>query len=221
MRVPVDGTLFSIPPLPASKAPTETKASPPKPSSPNAPLPTTSSIPTIKLSPEVSKALIAGGIFDHDPKTTVWVSPAKAATTFGAPVGSVANFNLAGVPQMHPFKVSGEEDVFAPNLRSALEEMAPVLEGPGLEPIAEGVALIVATPEICKALADPSSKTAKEKFFLYGTNIVRVLALTSRAAHLPFDDAMDNIITLFKSGEEVYVVGEKKSAGITQRGVKK
>ncbi len=183
--------------------------------------PQAASIPALKLSPEVSKALIAGGIFDHDADKTIWSLPGKTGTTLGAPVGSPATINLAGVVHLHPLKVSGPDDVLVPAFRSVIEQATPALEQPGLEPIADAVALVVAAPEIYKALAHPSSKTAKEKFFLYGTNIARALAITSRAAHLPFDDAMDNVITLFKSGEEVYVAGEEKSVASAQRVPKK
>jgi hypothetical protein len=168
-------------------------------------------VPVVLLSPEASKALIASGIFDHDPNHVLWTGPGQAAS-FGAPIGSAASVQLVGGVSFQPRLMPKSEDRLSTVLLDIGKQSLPILEDSGADVVADSVALLVATPAIFHSLTSHDLGTA-EKVLLYGNSIVRVLSIANKFVPIPHAETPLQVVsTIFKYGEEVYIAGAKQSA---------
>ena len=101
-------------------------------------------VPGVPLSPEVSRALIASGIFQPGSDKVGWASLAPGAAS--PPVGqpdSVAPVILPGGTRLRPMPASTSNDVLLPALLSAAEQSLPIVEQCGSDVVADAVGFLV------------------------------------------------------------------------------
>jgi hypothetical protein len=167
--------------------------------------------PVVPLSPEVSKALIASGVFAHSLNKVLWTAPGEAASRLGKPLELAASVELGGGIRFQPRLIPQQDDSLLATLLEVGKQSAPFLEQAGLDGVADGAALLVATPDIFHALTKRGPGKA-EKIFLYAVNLLRFLKIVNQVAHVPHADApLEVVATIFKVGEQVFISGVKES----------
>jgi len=161
------------------------------------------SVPVVPLSPEDSKSLIDGGIFNHDPRGVVFAAGGPAAARLGATIDAAASVHLPGGVRLQPHTAPSRESLLTV-LREVGEQGLPYLEQAEV-PVADGVALLLAAPDVLKALTNRSQKR-NEKIVVLGTNAVRLLKAANEVMHVPHADIpLEVAATLFKAGQQVFI----------------
>ena len=171
----------------------------------------TPSVPAVRLSPQISKALIDSGMFQQAPDKIVWSSPGFVTKALGGPVGSVAAVNIPGGATFHP-RAAPEKDILLPTLKSIGKDMSATLDSSGVPVVADAYAMVVAAPEIFNILAHRSSRSKPEQFSLCAVNFLRILGVINEVVPIPHAEQHKEVIaTLLKVGEEVFISGEEKA----------
>jgi hypothetical protein len=169
-------------------------------------------VPVVPLSPEVSKTLIENGVFQHDANEVLWTSPGNSKTVLGGPIGSAASVQLPGGASFQAYSAPNSSDPLLPSLLQAGNLMLPHLEQAAPDGIADGVALLVATPEIFRACTS-SERGKAENLVLYGTNLVRLLKIANNVVPVPHaGETLEVVGAIFKLGEQVFIAGAYKKA---------
>ena len=95
---------------------------------------------------------------------------------------------------------------------ASLTQIAYFLENGETHGVAEGVALLAASPELIHSITSPDRSKA-EKFLLYGSNIVNVLSIANSIVPVPHADTTLMVVAgIFKVGEQVFITGAKEPA---------
>ncbi|HVU45666.1 MAG TPA: hypothetical protein VHD85_06060 [Terracidiphilus sp.] len=164
-------------------------------------------VPAVPLSPEVSKALIESGVFAHDANIVMWRQAGGASAA--EPRHAV---ELPGGVGLQACRAGAADDSLLATFFDAGKQALPVLEQSGADAVADGVALMMASPQIVHALAG-EKRWAAENLMLYGNNAVRMLKIANKAANIPHaDTALDVVAGIFKVGEQVFLAAERRTA---------
>ncbi len=165
-------------------------------------------VPAVPLSSEVSKALIASGVFEHDANKVMWrqTSGAHAAGLAGA-------VRLPGGVGLQAYNTGKTDDSLLSTFFEVNRQALPIMEQTGADAIAESMALVEASPAILHALSGEKRWSA-ESLVLYGSSAVRVMKIANEAVHVPHADiALKVVAGIFKVGEQVFLAAEHKPAG--------
>jgi hypothetical protein len=169
-------------------------------------------VPVVPLSTEASKALIANGVFDQNPNHVFWTAPGQAPANLGGPIGSAASGGSAGGLSFQPRRIPKSDDSLLTVLLDVGNQALPFLEQGETHGVAEGVAFLVATPDILRALTS-SDRGKAENLVLYGTNAVSLLKIANQFAQIPHvDTSLAVVAGIFKIGEQVFITGAKEHA---------
>ena len=162
-------------------------------------------VPVVPLSSEVSKALIASGVFQHNPNHVLWAAPGHVAASVGVPMESTECVDLAGGIRFQPRSIPKSDDSLLAALLDVGKQSVPILEQSGLDGVAEGAALLVATPDILHALTS-SDRGKAENVFLYATSLVKLLKIVNHVALVPHaEESLEVVATIFNIGEQVFI----------------
>lgn len=163
------------------------------------------------LSAEVSRQLIASGVFDRNPNQTIWTTPGQADA--GAVGHSASHVDLPGGIHFQPRPAPASKDSLLATLLATGQQSLPILEQCAPDAIADGVALLVSTPEIFHALSGPD-RTKPQNLFRYGTSLVQLLNIANNVVHVPHaEESLAVAATIFKVGEQVFISREEHIAG--------
>src|SRR5271168_2139043 len=109
-------------------------------------------VPVVQLSTEASKALIASGVFDQNPNHVFWTAPGQAPANLGGAIGSVASGGPAGELGFQPRSIPKSGDSLLTVLLDVGKQALPFLEQGETHGVADGVAFLVASPDVLRAL---------------------------------------------------------------------
>lgn len=152
-------------------------------------------VSVLPLSPEASKALIDGGVFDRG-----------AHNLYAASTHTVAN------PYSAPY-LSSKPDSPLVALRQAAEQAAPFFEQ-AQSPAADAMAVFIDGPRVADALANRNIGNA-EKVVVLGSNAIRLLKLGNEFVQIPhLGPALEISAMIFKFGDQVFVSDEEKPISV-------
>jgi hypothetical protein len=176
-------------------------------------VPPVAPVPVVALSPEASKALIASGVFQHSPNEVVWITPGKAQIPLGGPVGSVGSAALPGGIQLQAWRASQAGNSLLPTALEFAKQIKPVVDHAGVDVVAEGMAILVAGPDLLHAITSSDWRTP-ENLCLYGSTATSAAKILNHYVPIPHVDAALKVISVaFQVGEQVFLVAGKKAEG--------
>jgi len=169
-------------------------------------------VPVIPLSPEASKALIDSGVFTQETNHVGLATARQVPANLGEPMGQAASGKFAAGLSFQPRSLPESDDSLLTVLSYVAKQALPFLENGETHGVADGAALLAATPDLLHSLTNPNQSKA-EKFLLYGSNIVNVLSIANSFVPVPHTDTTLKVVAgIFKVGEQVFITGAKEPA---------
>lgn len=170
------------------------------------------SVPVVPLSADASRALIDSGVFTQETNRVGLATPGRVPANLGGPVGSIASGKFAAGLSFQPRSLPGSDDSLLTVLSDVAKQALPFLENGETHGVAEGVALLAASPDLIHSITSPDRSKA-ETFLLYGSNIVNVLSIANSIVPVPHADTTLKVVAgIFKVGEQVFITGAKEPA---------
>jgi hypothetical protein len=169
------------------------------------------------LPPEKAKELIGLGFFKQDPNKVLWTLTGGAAIATGKTAQAIKAVPLSGGLQIQAWTTARPDGLLLTTLLEAGTQAMPILEqagagSEGVAAVADGMAVLMATPQMLHAWVDPRRWSIKN-IFLYGVNLLRAAGIANQFLHIPHVDTPLQVATMiFKCGDEVFVASKPKGA---------
>jgi len=169
------------------------------------------------LPPERAQELIGMGFFKQDPGKVIW---SLTSSSVKATPGAAKAIQAVPLPQglhMQAWGAGKADGSLLPSLFEAANLVQPHLEQAGavsdnVARVADGMAVLMAAPEIFHAWAGPS-RWSPRNVALYGVNLLRTAGIANQFLHIPHVDTPLQVVTMiFQCGDEVFVAAKPKGA---------